>query len=128
MCDYGLTVAAWSRCAGRQVMGHCRLAGSAFSVWFPSRAVLMGGGIPNKWLKGSQLPLDSSIQIPDRERLSCMSPINGYPDEANSLGPPSLEGWQFCWLWQWRVSMRLMGSCNICCTPSQVCSAPSEGG
>ena len=46
-------MAAWSRCVGKQVMGHWGLVGGTFSVWFSSRAVSMGGGVPIGQPEGS---------------------------------------------------------------------------
>ena len=46
-------------------MGHCRLVGGTFSIWFSLRAVLMGGVSPIGQPKGSQVPLDPSVQIPN---------------------------------------------------------------
>ena len=36
-------------------------------------------------------------------------PAGGYVDEDNSLGPPSPEGWPFCWPWWQGVSDELDG-------------------
>ena len=33
-------------------MGHCRLVGGTFSIWFSSKAVPMGGGVPDRAVQG----------------------------------------------------------------------------
>ena len=47
-------------------MGHCRLVGGTFSIWFPSRSVLMGGGVPHRVAQGklsSPQPLCSDSRL-----------------------------------------------------------------
>ena len=122
-------MAAWSRCVGKQVMGHCRLVGGIFSIWFSSRAVLMGGGVPNKaaWGKSSLpwlLCLDSQLgqinsvyllQVVIQMKLTHWSlPLLRVDSSASHGGRGCL--------------MRLMSNCNICHTPGWACSVPSKGG
>ena len=109
-------------------MGHFRLAGGTFSIWISSRAVSIGGGVPNRAAQGKPVPLDSSIQNPSEDRLILpillmttltklthqALPLQRVDSSASHAGRECL--------------MRLMGSSNICCTPSQACSAPSTGG
>ena len=114
---------------GKQVRGYCSLAGDAFCIWFSSRAVPMAGVSLIRQPKGSQIPLDSFVQIPDWEGLtlyvSCwqLSRHGWLIGASFSWGLAVLlalvaEG--VCWGW-WVVS-------NLCWTLGWACSALSKGG
>ena len=108
---------------GKQVMGHCRLVGGAFSIRFPSRAVLMGRDVPTRAAQGklsSPQPLCSDSQLGEINS-GCLLLAFTLTRLTHQAVPPlrvessASHGSGGC-------LMRLMGSCNICCTP------PFEGG
>ena len=64
--DWRKTVAIWFGCAERlRLMGCVGLAGSTFSIWFSSRAALMGWGYPKIGSpRYARVSLKSSVQVP----------------------------------------------------------------
>ena len=110
-------------------MGHCRLVGVTFSTWFPYRAVPMGGGVPNRaaWGKlSSPWPLYSYSQLGEINSGCLLLAVTLTRLTHWGLPPLRVDSSAGCG--GRGCLMRLMGSCNICCTPHQACSAPSEGG
>ena len=94
-------MAAWSRCVGKQVMGHCRLVGGAFSIQFSSGAVPIGGGCPQygspREASSPGLPyLDSQLRQINSACLLLAITLMKLT--------PSSEGGQFCQSWWQRVS------------------------
>ena len=110
-------------------MGHCGLVGGAFSIWFSSRAVPMGGGVPDRAAQGkssSPQSLCSDSQLGEINS-GCLLLVVTLTRLTHWAPPPlrvdssASHGSEGC-------LMKLMGSCNICRTPGQTCSAPFKGG
>ena len=122
-------VATWSQCVGKQVMGCCRLVGGTFSIWFPYRAVPMGGGVPDRaaWGKSnSPWPLCSDSWLGEINSGCLLLVVTLMRLNHQALPPLRVDssashGGRGC-------LMRSTGSCNICHTPGQACSAPFKGG
>ena len=110
-------------------MGHCGLVGGAFSIWFSSRAVLTGGGVPNKAAQGKLNPpwfLYSDSPLGEIKSVclllaSIQMRLTHWVLPPWRVGSAASHGGRGC-------MMRLMGICNICHTQGWACSSLSKGG
>ena len=87
------------------------------------------GAIPNKVAWGMpESPLSPLSRFPFRRGWPHTPPADGYADEDDSLGPPSLEGWHPSGHGSKGFQKRWMGSHNTFCTWGWAYNAPSGGG
>ena len=110
-------------------MGHCRLVCGTFSIWFPSRAVLMGRGVPDRaawWKSSSPWPLCSDSWLGDINSGCLLLTVILMMLTHWGLPPLRVDSSAGCG--SKGCLMTLMGSCNICCTPGWACSALFESG
>ena len=65
LCDSRLVGSCLVQMCRKTGDGMLQVGGWCLSIWFSSRAVPIGGGVPIRQPEGSQIPLDSSVQIPN---------------------------------------------------------------